>query len=710
MKTRAKLLLTCAFVALLPPGAARAGADDAAALPGDIIVTAEHNRETGAITGLPLTIRQTPQSVSIIDRERMEAFALTNVNDLLDQAVGINVERAETDRTQYNSRGFDVTNFQVDGIGLPLRWGIQFGDLDTALFERVEIVRGANALMTGIGNPSATINYVRKMPTSALQGSATASYGSWNNKRIDLDASGPLTGNGALTARAIFAYQNRDNYLTFNESDRMVIGLVAAWQIAPQLKATVGYSRQENNARGVLWGALPLVYSDGGQITYPRSASTAADWTMWNVHDQSAFAELAYGSDGGWQGRGRLTWNNRQSFARLLYAYGYPDRESGLGVYGMTGQYGSPSDQYLGDFQLGGPVKLLGREHRLSFGLSTARMDSKEYEAFSDASFVFPGISGWAKNGVDFEQPAYPEASLAENVTDKMTRAYGAMHANIADSLKAVVGASAVWLTTTGESYLIDQGRKDSKVSPYLGLVFDATQNISFYASYTDIYLPQSEVDITNLRLAPARGTSLEGGIKSEWFDGRLLASAALFKVRQDGLAEAAGVFGANGPGPIGKTYFVPVDTRSKGFEIELSGHVTPNWALSGGYTGLEVEDDAGDRTRTFVPRKSLKLASSYTVPEWKDLRLGAQLRWQSAVTAIDEYVINEGVTSEPATIRQSPYAVVDLAASIKPVEHVRLSLNLRNVGNAKYLNSLMWGQAFYAAPRSVLVSLGADF
>lgn len=714
MPTTARLLLSTAILSLIPLSAARAGGDEAAdsdrERERDIIVTAQHERETGAVTGLPLTIRQTPQSVSIIGHEQIETFALTSVHDLLSQAVGVNVERTETDRAQYNSRGFDITNFQLDGIGLPLRWGIQFGDLDTALFERVEIVRGANALMTGVGNPSATINFVRKQPTAELQGSATASYGSWDKKRIDLDASGPLNASGTVTARSIFAYENRDGYLDNNSATKTVIGLIGGWQITPQLRATVGFTRQESDSRGSLWGALPLIYANGERIDYPVSASTATDWTMWNVHDQTAFAELAYGDAEGWNGRARVTWNNRSSFARLLYAYGYPDVTTGEGVYAMTGQYSSPSDQYLGDFQGSGPVKLFGREHRISFGVSTARMDSKEYEGFSDAFFAYPAISDWAFNGVELEQPAYPPLSLAEDTSDRLTRVYGAAHLNLADSLKAVVGASAVWLKTTGSSYGVDQSANDSKVSPYLGLVFDATKNISVYASFTDIFLPQSEVDVTNKRLAPARGTSLEGGIKSEWFDGRLLASAALFRARQNGLAEAAGVFGEDGPGPIGKTYYEGVDTTAKGFEIELSGHVTPNWALSGGYTGLEIEDPDGARTRTFAPRKSLKLSTSYTVPEWKNLLLGAQFRWQSATSVVDENVIYAGVVSEPVTIRQSPYAVLDLAASIKPIDNVKLALNLRNVTDKRYLNSLMWGQAFYAQPRSVLVSLGVDF
>jgi outer membrane receptor for ferric coprogen and ferric-rhodotorulic acid len=120
-------------------------------------------------TGLDMSLRETPQSVTILTRPGSSDFGLTNVNDLLAQVTGVNVEKVETDRTYYNSRGFDITNFQVDGIGLPLIWGIQFGDLDTVLFDRVEVVRGANSMMTGTGNPSATINYVRKRPTEDFQ-------------------------------------------------------------------------------------------------------------------------------------------------------------------------------------------------------------------------------------------------------------------------------------------------------------------------------------------------------------------------------------------------------------------------------------------------------------------------------------------------------------------------------------------------------------
>lgn len=677
---------------------------------GDIVVTAAIERENAAATGLPLTLRATPQSVTVIDRDRIDDFALTNVNDLLSQVVGINVERTETDRTEYNSRGFDITNFQVDGIGLPLRWGIQFGDMDTILYERVEAVRGANAIMTGIGNPSATINYVRKRPTEDFQASASVLLGSRDQWRVEADISGPLDAAGAVSARLIYAHDDRDTHLRYNHVNRDVFGAMVAWKITPELTATTGYTRQENDSDGVLWGALPLLYSDGTRISYPVSASTSADWTFWNVHDESAYAELAYAAEGGWQAKGRFTYNRRSSLATLLYAYGYPDRQTGLGVGGMTGIYRSPSRQYLGDVYASGPMELFGREHSLAFGLSTASMKSYEYEAFSDTFPEYPSVSEWAQNGLVLEQPAYPEEYLAEDTKDKLTRAYGALHVNLADNLKAVAGASAIWLKTTGSSYGADQSRKNSRLSPYVGTVFDVTPNVSLYASYTDIYNPQKEVDVTNRRLDPAKGTSIEAGIKSEWFDRQLYVSAAVFRARQQGLAEAAGVFGPGDAGPAGDVYYAGVDTTAKGFEIEFTGHVTDRWAVSGGYTGLRIRDQNGNRTRTYVPTKSLKLATTYAIPDLRDLKLGAQFRWQNAISIEDAGVVDYGIVSDPVTIRQKGYGVLDLMASIALIDRVRASVNVRNVTDTKYLGSLKWGQAFYAAPRSMLVTLGFTY
>jgi outer membrane receptor for ferric coprogen and ferric-rhodotorulic acid len=698
MKFAKSLLLACTALSATPALAGEVEEADQDGR-GTIVVTGDapaREAESASATGLSLSPRETPQSVTIVDRERIEDFALTNVNDLLAQVVGINVEEVETDRTYFNSRGFDVTSFQVDGIGLPLLWGIQFGDLDTALFERVEAVRGANAIMTGIGNPSATINYVRKRPLDTFHAAATAQVGSWNQWRIEGDVSVPLTDTAAV--RAIYAHEERDSWLDFNRINRDVLGAIVSWNVTPQLNATVGYTRQDNDADGVLWGALPLTYSDGTRIDFPVSASTSAEWTYWDVTDQTAFAELSYAFGGGWQAKGVFTYKRFVEDAKLLYAYGYPDRETGLGVGGMSGIYPSTYNRYLGDLYASGPVTLFGREHELAFGLSTGRSDAVEYEDFSPDALEYPPVHDWGQ--VQVAEPTYPGAYLAADYSDRLTRAYGATHLNLTDSLKAVVGVSAMWIESEGDSYGTDQSRKDSAISPYVGAVFDLTPEVSLYASYTDIFNPQVEVDKNHAKLDPAKGSSIEAGIKSEWFDKRLYATAAVFRARQNGLAEQAGVF------DNGDAYHVGVDTTSKGFELELAGRVTDQWSLSGGYTYLEIEDQNGDPTRTWLPTQTLKLATTYSVPALNDLKLGAQLRWQNAITYVDPYVQDEGIVTGDVVLRQDGYAVLDLMAGVRVVDRLRATVNVRNVTDTKYLASLMWGQAFYAAPRNFSLTL----
>lgn len=709
MKTLKRLLISQSILALVPfhaLAAEEADGDSKSTSRSDIIVTGAKTKasalnESASATGLDLSLRETPQSVTIVDRQRIDDFALTTINDLLEQTAGVSVSRNETDRTNYYARGFEITNQQVDGIGLPLLGAIE-GDLDTILYERVEVVRGANAIMTGIGNPSATINYLRKRPTSEFQANASVYGGSFDYWRLEGDVSGPLTADGTLRARVIDAHEERNSYLDYNSVNRDVAAGLLAWDVTPSLTATVGYSRQSNRADGVLWGALPLVYSDGSRISYARSASTSAPWTYANVVTQSAFGELAYKFGGDWSLRGVFTYNDSDSHAKRIYAGGTPDPDTGLGVTGSTGIYLTRNKQYLLDGYASGSVELFGRRHQLAFGVSNGWLREKGYEAFSDTEIDYGDIR--ELSSFVPTEPDYPDAELQEHEHDRLTRVYGSIHLDFTDRLKGLAGVSAVWLNTTGSSYGSDLARKDSKISPYVGLLFDLTRSLSIYASYTDIYSPQSQVDVTNSRLDPTKGTSVEAGLKGSWLDGRLYAAAALFKAKQSGLATYAGTFNDEDgiEGPIGVDYYTGADTTVTGAEAEVSGRVANHWLLSAGYTHLKIKDNEGQATQAFIPRNSFKLGATYEMPEWHELKLGAQFRYQSRISSTDD--------TGGLPIRQKGYAVLDLLAGFKPFDHLQASVNVRNVTNVKYLNSLEWGQAYYAAPRSVVGTLRFEY
>ena len=666
-----------------------------------VVVTGARTR-TSAVTGLDMSLRETPQSVTILNQARIQDFGLTSVHDLLAQVTGVNVEKVETDRTYYNSRGFDITNFQVDGVGLPLIWGIQFGDLDTVLFDRVEVVRGANSMMTGTGNPSATVNYVRKRPTDTFKASGALQYGSWDDYRLEADVSGPLNAEGTVRGRLIYANEDNDSYLDHYHVNRNVYSGLLAWDVTPKLTATAGYSLQDNRARGVLWGALPLNYSDGTLIDYPRSASTSADWTYWNVKDQTAFAELDYRFDNGWQIKATGTYKRFNEKAKLLYAYNNPDPVTGLGVEGMSGIYPSKYENFILDAYASGPFQMFGRTHQLVIGGQTSKSTGKEWEDFSSDTIIYGDVRQWSS--LQPAEPTYPGAYLATDQTDRLSRFYAATHFSVTDQIKVVAGFNALKLKSKGYSYGTETPRDEEKVSPYFGAVWDATEHVSLYASYTDIFNPQSEVDIANSRLEAAKGTSLEAGVKSEWFGGRLYATAAVFKSEQKGLATYAGTFGdgidddIEGAGKIGDSYYAPVDTTGEGYELEVTGAITDRWTVSAGWTDLSIEDADGHDARIFLPRKTLKATTTYLFPELRNLKVGAALRWQ------------DDVRMEDASVTQKAYAVVDLMAGLDLTDKVRATINVDNVGNEKYLTSLMWNQSYYAAPRSASLRLAYSF
>ena len=146
--------------------------------PDDIVVTGQRTEGSDdyglkaqtTATRLPLSLKETPQSVSVVTRAQIDDFQLNDVNALLATVPGVNVQAAETDRFYYSARGFDIQTFQIDGIGLPFAFEVQTGSIDTATYDHIEVVRGAPGLLSSTGNPSAVVNFIRKRPGKAFPG------------------------------------------------------------------------------------------------------------------------------------------------------------------------------------------------------------------------------------------------------------------------------------------------------------------------------------------------------------------------------------------------------------------------------------------------------------------------------------------------------------------------------------------------------------
>ncbi|MDG2534184.1 TonB-dependent siderophore receptor [Sphingomonas sp. HITSZ_GF] len=672
---------------------------------GEIVVTGI-NVPTTTSTGLALTFMETPQSVTIIDQKRIQDYALTGTKELLKQAVGLNVDDQETDRTVYNARGFDVINFQVDGIGLPLLANLTYGDTDTFQYERVDIVRGANGLTTGIGNPSAMINYIRKRPLATMHVSAAGYAGSWNQLRGELDVSTPLSDDWGI--RAYGAHDQGDSYLDKYSHNRDLFGVIIAGKVTPDLTLTAGYNHQEQLSSSASWIGLYLNYTDQTPISYDRSANSSPPWAYWLNKDDEAFAELAYGL-GDWTIKGVLTYKGYVGQSRIMNPTYLPNRTTGF-YTGDTSEFETISNRLMADLFANGSFKLFGQEHKLTMGFSYAKGHVRGWQGRAVDTgcglgcIVLPNF-----NGPDRYNPALPTynpKAIAEDETNSLWRAYLASQINFTDNLHLVAGASYAKLKDEGYSYGQALNTSQGEFNPYAGLLFDFTSNLTAYASYTTIFYPQNYLDINRRQLAPVKGTNIEGGVKANLFNKRLYLTAAVFRSEQSGLGKLAGSM----PDPVFTNfwYYEAVDkTKSEGFEIEVAGRITSNWELSGGYTKLALKDQGGAQTRQFIPRQTLKMSTTYTIPTLNNASFGGQLRWQSSTGSADMY---PGIYTP---VKQGAYTIIDLQAGIDVVEDVRATVVVRNVTDKTYFTSLIYGSygiAQYAAPRSFTASISYRF
>lgn len=651
-------------------------------------------KKSNAATKLDMSLRETPQSVSVVTRAKMDDFRMTSVNDVLQSVTGINVEKVETDRTYYTSRGFDITNFQLDGIGIPMPFGNQNGDMDTAIYERVEAFKGANGLMSSTGNPSATINFVRKRPTADFQASIGATAGTWNEHRLEADVSGPLTSSGKIRGRLIAVGQEKDSYLKRYSHDKTVVNGMLEMDLGDSTLLTLGYTRQANKAKSPMWGALPLYYTDGSPTNYDRSTSTATDWARWNVTDQSAFLELSHRFKNDWQAKAIYTYKASDSDSKLFYVFGTPDRSTGLGSLAYPSRYDATNKQNLVDLYASGPLQLAGRTHELVIGGNWSRskfVQKSSYGTGIGDPLTAP-LESWAG---DHPEPEFNASFDGGTFADERTSIYSALRLNLTDKFKLILGGNAAFANSKGFSYGESNDKSENAVTPYVGAIYDITPNWSVYANYSEIFNPQNQLDINRQRLKSVEGRSFEVGVKTELFDKNLNASFALFKAIQDNVAESDG-FDANG------TYYKGVNTRSQGLELDLAGNMTPNLQATLGYTYVSIEDDQGKSARTYVPKHTLRVTTTYKVPIIEKLKVGMSANWQSE--------IHRDQSQPGVTTTQKAYLLLGMMARYDITEKLSASLNVNNLTDEKYISSLYWDQGFYGAPVNGSISLNYKF
>ncbi|WP_372874457.1 TonB-dependent siderophore receptor [Pseudomonas sp.] len=644
---------------------------------------------SSAATKLELSPRQTPQSISTISGAQLRDFKLSSVNDALKYTTGIQVQEVETDRTYYSARGFDITNFQYDGIGVPFVYGNVEGDLDTAIFERVEVIRGANGLMSGTGNPSATINFVRKRPTLAPQARIDLTAGSWDRRRIDVDVSGALTDSGNVRGRMVYANENKNSYLDRYSREKNIFHGAIEVDLADSTLFTLGHTLQKSDANSPLWGALPLNFSDGSATDYSRSTSTSADWAYWDVQENRSFAELAHSFANGWQAKAVLTHVEKKADSSLFYVYGSPDRDTGLGLFSYPSEYQDTNKQLIADLYASGPFALAGREHELVVGGSWSKSELEDISWYdSSTGSALPPLEQWTGN---IGKPLNDAGNNGSDFTDRMQSVYGVARWSLSDSLSLITGARVVDVDSDGSNYGESKSTSyNNEVVPYAGVIYDLNEQYSVYASYTEIFDPQTKQDRSGNRLAPVEGVNYEAGIKAELLDDKVNLSLAVFRTEQDNVASVAGMSG-------GTTFYKGEEgITSEGYEVEVSGELLQGLQATAGYTFVDIRDAEDKHAVTYSPKHMLRASTTYRIPGLEQLKVGASMSWQ------DE--------TRNGNAEQDAYGLVNLMASYEIDRNWTVSANLNNLTDEKYLTSLYWSQAYYGAPRNASMTVSWNY
>lgn len=472
------------------------------------------------------------------------------------------------------------------------------------------------------------------------------------------------------------------------------------WDLTDSTMLTVGAEYQEMDNEGAGNHGFPMYNTDGSHFKPSRSFNSASDWSYHKRRSKTLFTRLDHELGNGWQLKLNAEHSRRSyddAFATAASGTVNPD---GSGISTWTGRWAGEPRQTSFELSASGPFQLLSREHQLYLGASHYKA---YYRSYGYPLWSFQTIDNIYTWDGSLATPSAIHTRSSRTAQDEtQTGLVASVRWSLADDLALITGARVIdWQRddlsqrlSTGSVTRTSRG-ESGVVTPYLGLVYDLSENWSAYASYTTIFKPQSNRTVTGSYLDPEEGVNYELGLKSEFWDKRLTAGLSVFEVRQDNLAVADG----SNLAPDGnQAYRAESGTKTRGFEMEMAGEILPDWQVSASYTYAVIEDSDDQRLRTEVPRDTLKLFTSYRLQSMPQLKVGGGVRWQGA-----EYYKGAGPNDE--TFGQDAYSIVDVMAQYAFTAQTSVSLNLNNLFDEKYYTAI-GSRGWYGTPRSATATL----
>jgi len=699
-------------------GSIRTGPITVEGAAGPRLGTAEFERDEGfkadyqvSTTKTPLLIRETPQSISVITRDSIEARLALDVETALELAAGVTAQGPASGTFagsgRFNAGRFILRGQQLDNTRDVRIDGFAGGDFatapDIALLERVEVIKGPSASLYGTGSLSGFVNRVTKKPQAERAASIVAAAGSFDTYRTEFDVTGALDAEENYSARLIGAYENSGAFVDRVDSEVKLIAPMFAANLGDRTRTLIqGYYQEQG---GTPSEGVPLRVSEDGELSAPPDIRRSqfpgvAGGSEVNNDEYFISALLEHELSDRWLASLRLQRGETRTNLRTdAYAFGlYGNGET----YLYSGAAQTETDAWAGELRLDGGFSLFGSEHRLVAGL-----EKRELERLGGANYAYAG-SGNLYSGEFNAMPAEnldtPDTFLFPRL--RTEAAYAQLMLSLTPGTRLIGGLryedaeqrARLRIGTPNES---DDTADDSEITWRLGLSQDLGWGLTGFATYATTFVPVTNVGPTGSVLDPETGDGMELGLKGEWFDNQLGATFSVYRQERDNvpLALSRDECLAGGAGLTSCSRSAGTQ-EFEGVELEISGNPLPELTL-----GLAMSWQDGEFTERSDPNFDQKATNVID----RQTNLFAQYRFADGVLnglGLGATLVSLG---DRGTLRVGQFAKgyerVDLNFSYDAIPGWDLRLLVRNLFDERYLERVSGPefQNFFGSPRAAL-------
>ncbi|GHB28675.1 TonB-dependent siderophore receptor [Salinicola rhizosphaerae] len=645
-------------------------------------------------TKTPASLRDIPQSVSVMTREALEDQNFNTLDQMAKRTPGMRVLPNDSGRSSIYSRGYEYNEYNIDGLPAPMA-SILGSVPNLEAFDRVEIMRGPSGLFNSTSELGGIVNMVRKRPTYDFQGHVLGRYGSWDQNHEEVDLSGPINSDGSVRGRMVIANDDSNGYVDENDNTNQTFYGDIDIDLDDATTLSLAYLRQHRDI--VPTNGVPAA-EDGSLLDFTRSSYFGADWNTFNSQSNDWIAELTHRFDNGGYGRVATRYSNRDADYQYAYTFSGVDEDGNSSLVGLGGKVNQ--ETWSVDASYSQPFQTFGGVSEFVVGT-----DYKRYETETAQGVARLGtIDVYDYSSDQFDEPDIAYTRADNRTTLEEYGLYSKLTFRPIQPLALIAGGRVSSYRQDLTSYLdgsSDSRSDDAKFTPYAGIVFDLDNHHSLYASYSEVFTPQSDAVGENGELIkPREGEQYEVGVKGSYFDGDLNARISAFRMYDENRAASVGAGSSAYSAALGKT-------RIDGAEFEVSGALTPQWSVIAGYTYLDIDvrEAAGnnDVAFTLMPKNQFNLWTKYGFAggALDGLEVGG------GVTALSDFE-----TLSSPQVEAPGYAVVDAMVGYRFTSHIKGQLNFNNILDKTYYERVGSVSTFnmYGAPSNVVASLRYDF